>query len=145
MTEHAGNCCLEALYVAKQLRGGDVAHQLIEAVCAFADGSAPPVSTASRGVQRPGTLPIRHPRPSDIVRRVAALNSPEDSARYDRRRRLPQVDSLRYAQTEIAVSVDFAQGPLVTPKREPQGQSRPGSATKINKKVVSKQVQSDRG
>jgi GNAT superfamily N-acetyltransferase len=31
-------CYLEDLYVAKQLRGGDVAHRLIDAVYGFADG-----------------------------------------------------------------------------------------------------------
>jgi GNAT superfamily N-acetyltransferase len=32
------SCYLEDFYVAKQWRGGDVAHRLIEAVYAFADG-----------------------------------------------------------------------------------------------------------
>ena len=34
-------CYLEDLYVAKPWRGGDVAHQLIDAVYAFADGFGP--------------------------------------------------------------------------------------------------------
>ena len=34
-------CYLEDLYVATQWRGGDVAHRLIEAVYAFADGFGP--------------------------------------------------------------------------------------------------------
>jgi GNAT superfamily N-acetyltransferase len=34
-------CYLEDLYVAKQWRGGDVAHRLIAAVYAFADGFGP--------------------------------------------------------------------------------------------------------
>ena len=35
------SCYLEDLDVAKQWRGGDVAHRLIEAVYAFADGFGP--------------------------------------------------------------------------------------------------------
>ena len=97
-------CYLEDLYVAKPWRGGDVAHRLIEAVYAFADGFG---LLAHPGVQRPGTLPMRHPRPSDIVRRIPALSLPEDSARYGRRRRLPEADPLRYAEAEIAVFADF--------------------------------------
>ena len=53
-------CYLEDLYVAGRGAGQDIAHKLIEAVYAFADGSAPPASTGSRRNTTPQHAPIRH-------------------------------------------------------------------------------------
>ena len=99
---------------------------------------------AHPGVQRPGTLPIRHPRSSDIVRPVPALSLPEDSARYCRRRWLPWADPLRHAEAEIAVFAGFPEVDRSTPQPESQRQSRRTSPTKINKEVISKQVRNGR-
>ena len=55
-------CYLEDLYVAKPWRGGDVAHRLIEAVYAFADGVrpiGPPRSTTPRHAPLCDTLAHR--------------------------------------------------------------------------------------
>ena len=56
-------CYLEDLYVAKPWRGGDVAHRLIEAVYAFADGFGPigpPRSTTPRHAPYATPSPIGH-------------------------------------------------------------------------------------
>ena len=100
---------------------------------------------AHPGVQGPGTLPMRHPRPSDTVLRIPALSLPEDSARYGRRRRLPGADPLRYAEAEIAVFACFPSS-IVHAELEPhRRQSRRSSPTKINNEVISKQIQNGRG
>lgn len=82
--------------------------------------SAPPAFLGSPRSTTPGTLPIRHPRSSDIVRRVPALSLPEDSAPYCRRRRLPWADSLRHAEAEIAVFAGFPEVDRSTPQPESQ-------------------------
>ena len=91
-------------------------------------GSAPP---AHPGVQRPGTLLIRHPRPSDIVFGKPALSLPEDSARCGRRRRLPR--PIRCAAHKRR-SPYLPASPVhwSTPERESQRQGRCNSLTKIN-------------
>jgi Acetyltransferase (GNAT) family len=101
-------CYLEDRCVAKPCRGGDVAHRLIEAVYAFADGFGPAsVYWLTQEYNAPARSPIRQPRSSDIVRRIPALSLREDSARYGRRRRLPEADPLRDAEAEIAVLAGF--------------------------------------
>jgi hypothetical protein len=101
------------LYLAKPWRGDGVAHRLIEAVYAFADGfGTASVYWLTQEYNAPAPLPLRHPRPSDILRRLPALSLPEDSGRYGRRRRLPWANPLRYAQADRRVRL-LARGPLV--------------------------------
>ena len=76
----------------------DVARRLIEAVYAFADGFGPAsVYWLTQEYNAPGTLPVRHPRPSDIFRRLPALSLAGDSAGCGRGRR-PLGRSAAYAQ-----------------------------------------------
>jgi hypothetical protein len=128
-------------------RGGDVAHRLIEAVYAFAAGFGPRQRLlAHPGVQRPGTLPIRHPRPSDIVRRIPALSLREDSPAVRPTPAVARGRSAALAQAEIAVFAGFPSS--TCPRRSTslnRRQSRRSSPTKINKEVIRKQVRNCRG
>jgi len=113
-------CYLEDLYVAKPWRGGDVAHRLIEAVYAFADGFGPAsVYWLTQEYNAPArslhdTLAHR-----TSFRRIPALSLPKDSARYGRRRRLPEADPLRYAEARSRCS-PASQLHLSTPQYESQ-------------------------
>ena len=94
---------------------------------------------AHPGVQRPGTLPMRHPSP---IGHRSSYTSAEFAGRFRAVRptpALPEADPLRYAEAEIAV---FAGFPSSTHSRRSTSlnrrQSRRSSPTKINKEVISK-------
>ncbi len=111
----------------------DVARRLIEAVYAFADGFGPAsVYWLTQEYNAPGTLPVRHPRPSDIVSSFTGAELGRKIPRGCGRGRRPLGRSAALRPAEIAVFAGFPQVHLSTPKRESQRQSRCSSPTEIN-------------
>jgi hypothetical protein len=125
-------CYLEDLYAAKPWGRRDVARRLIEAVYAFADRFGPAaVYWLTQEYNAPGTLPVRHPRLSDIFRLLPALSL---AGRFRGVRPRPPAPrpSRCLRPAEIAVFAGLPQVHLSTPKRESQRQSRYSSPTEIN-------------
>jgi hypothetical protein len=126
--EVAGRCS-----VAKLWRGGDVARRLVEGLCIRRSVRPRQRLLAYSGVQRPGTLAVRHlaHRTSFVVTGLSWAGKLSHSTAE---RRLPSADPPRCAEAELAMFAGFTQAYWSTPQHEShRRQGRRSSLTKINK------------
>jgi GNAT superfamily N-acetyltransferase len=139
-------CYLEDLCVAKPWRGGDVAHRLIAAVYAFADGFGPASVIGLPRSTTPRHAPCTTPSP---VGHRSSYTSAEFAGRFRAVRPTPAAARGRSAAQRRGRDRGVRRLPelhlIHAAARVSTRQSRRCSPTKINKEVITKQIQNGRG